>query len=254
MGVIALAPVTLADLHEQAGEALHLGGEIAAHDLDLGLMNDVGVAGRQPGEAHVAGQQGTLVAGVHEDLVDPVQEVVPGGSCYRPAPWQLLVPLEDLLHHEVGSAGRLIQAVQVALRVSEPVHVVDPQPVQRAVPDQVKDEAMGVSENLLVLRAQPGERLDVEEPPVGELLSGRGPVRQAVVLAAEQLVESVRVAIERRYLGVDRRRGAWLRLAQPGQPLPQFLDAAVALGHRRPVGEDGMRQAAEVGREALQLR
>ncbi len=43
-GVVAVAPVPFADLGQQGGEPLHLGGELLAHDLQLGGVRDVRVA------------------------------------------------------------------------------------------------------------------------------------------------------------------------------------------------------------------
>ena len=42
-GVVAVAAVTLADVGQQAGQALHLGGQLLAHDLELGGVHDLRV-------------------------------------------------------------------------------------------------------------------------------------------------------------------------------------------------------------------
>ena len=127
--------------------------------------------------------------------------------------------------------------------------MVNPQPVERPVGDQLKDEAVGVGEHDFVFHPQPGERLDVEEPPVGQFLVGGSPVSQAVVLPAQQLVQSVRVTVHRLDLGVDGRRYLRFGLAQLTEQGAQLFLAAVPDGHVRRVDQNGHGQPAVRGRQ-----
>ena len=204
-GVVALTAVALADVGQQPGQALDLGGQLLAHDLVLGRVHDLAIALLQPGEARVARAQGRRAALVDEQLGHPVQELVAGGPGHRPRRRQLLVPLQDLLHHDVGARRGVAQPVQVALagrRRPSTWSMRSPSTVPSAT--RLEDEAVGVGEHRLVLHPQPDQRLDVEEPAVGELLGRRAPVGQPVVLPAQQGVEGVGVAVERVDLGVDR--------------------------------------------------
>ena len=79
------------------------------------------------------------------------------------------------------------QPPQVAARVGQPVGVVDAQPVDPALGDQGEQHGVGLGEDLLVLDPHPGQRVDVEEPSVVELLVADPPVRQPVELPVEQL-------------------------------------------------------------------
>ena len=104
---------------------------------------------------------------------------------------------------------------------------------------------MRVREDLGLLDPQAGQRLDVEEPPVGELLGGRPPVGEPVVLLAEQRVERVRVAVQRDDLGVERAghgRLAW-RPARPagpaGSPCPGAAPATATGSVRLACGSSG---------------
>ena len=253
VGVIPLAAVTLANVGQQAGEALHLGRQVLAHDLQLGRVRHVRVGLVLSGEPGPDGQHRGRIAGVDEELADVIQEVIAGCPRDRPGRGQFLPGGQDLLHHDVPVPGGLAQPVQVALGVGEAVHVIDPQPVDCPFGDQAQDDAVGRLEDGLVFHPQPGERLDVEEPAVGQFLGRRPPVGQPVVLLAEQLVERVGVAVQRLDLGVDRRRHVRPRLAQPGQPGAQHLLVVMPLGHRRRVGAVRVREPAECGRHVVQL-
>ena len=112
---------------------------------------------------------------------------------------------------------------------------------------------MGVGERGLVLHAQPGQGLDVEEPPVGQFLRAGAPVREPEVLLPEQLVERVRIVVHGVDLGVDRLGDLGVGPAQVGEAGPQHLLVPVPLDHRRPVGAAAVRQPAERDRQALQL-
>ena len=48
-----------------------------------------------------------------EQAAHPPQRVVPGGARAREVPGQLLLALEDLLHHGPGPAGGLLQIAQI---------------------------------------------------------------------------------------------------------------------------------------------
>ena len=58
-GVVALAAVPLADVGELRGQPLDLGGQVLGHDLELGVVADVGEAGVLAGEAGIAVEQGS---------------------------------------------------------------------------------------------------------------------------------------------------------------------------------------------------
>ena len=64
--------------------------------------------------------------------------------------------------------------------------MVDAQPVQVAVGDLLQQQPVAVRINRRLLDAQTGERGDVEEPPVVELLAGHPPVAEPVMLPRQR--------------------------------------------------------------------
>ena len=137
-----------------------------------------------------------------------------------------LVAGEDLLGDDVERAIRrqpigrafesqrprreVLQHREVARRVEQAVGVVDADRV--TLPSRISDREQLVRrlEDLRVLDAQAGERVDVEEAPVVDLVRRRAPVREAVGLRLEQLVEPVEA------------RG-W-----PGVPLSRWTASSIA--------------------------
>ena len=78
----------------------------------------------------------------------------------------VLARLEDLLDPDVGDAA-LAQPLEVLARVREPVGVVDAQPVDEAVADELEDlRDASTSKTSGILDAHAGELVDVEEAPV----------------------------------------------------------------------------------------
>ena len=64
--------------------------------------------------------------------------------------------------------------------------MVDAQSVDRALGDEREQHGVGLGEDLRVLDPDRDQRVDVEEPPVVELLVADPPVREPVVLPVEQ--------------------------------------------------------------------
>ena len=102
--------------------------------------------------------------------------------------------------------------------------MIDADRVDLAVANQLPEEPMGRVEHLLVLDAQSRERVDVEEAPVVDLVRRRPPVRQAVGLRLEQLVQPVeaggasRRAVEPADRGVDAVPDRRRLVGQPREP------------------------------------
>ena len=129
-----------ADEPEQAAD---LGGEHDLHDPPLGLGHDrlevlrlAEQLARQRVERLRAGR-------VDEEPADAQQGVVARGAGGPPRGRQLLGPLQDLLDDDPRVTGRVTEPLEVALRVGEPVGVVDAQPVDGAGPDAVDEQLDG---------------------------------------------------------------------------------------------------------------
>ena len=146
------------------------------------------VVDRRAGQLGVERGQRRLAGRVDQHARRPRRGRRSPSSRRCPALGQVLARLQDLLHHGPPAAGGLGQAVEVALRVGQPVGVVDAQAVDGAVADQPQDELVGRVEDLRVLDPQPGEGVDREEPAVVQVAVGPPPVDQLVVLAGVHLL------------------------------------------------------------------
>ena len=85
----------------------------------------------------------------------------------------------------------LLQAPQVFQRIVQPVDVVDPQSRHVAADQQIEDQAMALGKHFRGFRADGRQLVDVEEPPVVDLVRGGLPVRKPIDLGIEQAVEAV---------------------------------------------------------------
>ena len=139
--------------------------------------------GRFAGELGVqAPTSGAAPAGSTNSPPTRQQRVVPGGAGARPVVGQLLVALEDLLDHDPGAAGRARPA-DAGSRAGRPARPggrsAGRRPCPRAPGEQ---QRVGRVEDLRVLHPDRGQGVDVEEPPVVELLVRDPPVREPVPL------------------------------------------------------------------------
>ena len=106
----------------------------------------------------------------------------------------------------------LLEPPEVRGWIVKAVGVVDAQPVQLPLGQQPEDQAMGGFEDVLTLHAEGGQVVDVEEPPVVDLVGGHTPVGQAVALVLQQVVQEVeaprvaRLAVEQRHVLLDELR------------------------------------------------
>ena len=69
--------------------------------------------------------------------------------------------------------------------------MIDADRLDLAVGEQGLQELVRVREDRGILDPQPGQRVDVEEPPVVDLVEGRAPVGQAIRLHFQQLVQRI---------------------------------------------------------------
>ena len=125
-------------------------------------------------------------------LLHDVQRVVPRGPSGRPRRRQRLVAPEDLLDDDPGGrscrgGGHVPQPVEVALRVGEPVGVVDAEAVDDTPSVQVEQQRMGGVEDRVVLDPHRHQGVDVEEPSVGQHVVLVVPGGEQVRLPVEHL-------------------------------------------------------------------
>ncbi len=152
--------------------------------------------------------------------------------------------LVEGLPADLEKAG-LLQPAEIFGRIVQAVGVVDPQPLHVSLVHQLQDQAVRLVEDVDVLHADRGQLVDVEEPPIIDLVAGDPPIGQPIRLLGQKLVEQVEAlrlaprAVKERHVLLNELvdcRGRFGQLLQP--PLDHFFFAApladlldVGLGH-----------------------
>ena len=186
-GVVADVDVLASDRDQQLDQMSQLGPQRCADHQPFGRVDHLVERRRLVGDARVERAQRLGAVRVDEQAAGSEHRVVPRRAGARPVARQLLARLEDLLHHDPRSAGLVVQSLQISAWIGQPVRVVDPKAMDGARPQQLEQHLVRGVEDIGVLDADRGQRVDVEEPPVVQLLRGNPPVRQAVPLPVQQL-------------------------------------------------------------------
>jgi hypothetical protein len=189
-GEVGRARVLSGDARGIAREHVQLARHLVRHDAQLALAHDLGEGRLRADEFGVGAGQAVLTGGIRQQAEEQVRELVARRALDRPVLAQRLVAREDLLDNEVEGARRpLAQPGQVALRVEQPVHMVDADAVQRAVPQKVEHQPVRVVEQLRQLHPDAGKLVDVEEPAVVDVVGRHAKMRHAPVLVGDQGVQ-----------------------------------------------------------------
>ena len=130
-----------------------------------------------------------------QQRADIVHEVVAGRALDGPVGAQRFAGREDLLDDDVrprvALRGQpLMQPPAIRARIGEAVDVIDAQAVDVAGRMKPQRQRMDGIEHRIVVDADGRERRDVEEAPPVQLVGGRAPPREPVVLAFEQPVQA----------------------------------------------------------------
>ena len=112
------------------------------------------------------------------------------------------------------------------MRITQPIDVIEPQPVQAAFGDEAADKSMNGVEGAAVFHAQPGQRVNVEKSPVVDLAAGKSPMREPIVLSLEQMMQG------------EHGPGFAIRSISPQPP----VDHVLGVDNRREFGLEGRRQ------------
>ncbi len=225
--VVAIAAVPLADVECDGSDAVELAAEQLAGREVLSFSTDV-LEGRLASREGGVGPGERLFAGrIHLEGIHAPDEVVPGRARHRPAA-QGFCRLEDLLHHDPRVGSSLIEPPQVLGRIAQAVRMVHAQTRHEPVPDQRQHQAVVLPEDLLVLDADSDQRRDVEEAPVAEVALGGAPPGEAVVLPADQQVETVHVRIDLADHSVNHFTNSGFLFHQPLQKALEHLLVSMA--------------------------
>jgi len=79
----------------------------------------------------------------------------------------------------------VLQQAEILHRVGEAVGVIDAQPVDLPLGQEAQGNAVRLLEDLRILHADGGERIDVEKSPVIDLFARDPPVRQPIGLGVK---------------------------------------------------------------------
>src|SRR5260370_35423592 len=74
------------------------------------------------------------------------------------------------------------------MRITQAIDVIEAQSMHRSIRDEPPDERMDCVECAAVFDAQSGQRVDVEKSAVANLVAGKPPMREPIMLALGQVV------------------------------------------------------------------
>ena len=118
------------------------------------------------------------------------RELVARSAVDGPRLRQRFAAREDFLDDEVaighaGTSERCTQPLEIRARLEEAIDVVDSQSVDDALAEQLEHERVRVLEHLRQLDADAREVVDVEEPPIVDVVAGDAKVRGTPVLLGD---------------------------------------------------------------------
>src|SRR5690606_34464009 len=167
-----------------------------------GAMQDVIVRNVPANEPVIRRVQFLEAVRPYQEAIYEIRELIPGGPVDRPVvPQRLLASQYFLRQHverQLGGtlsevrwhyAGALLQGPKVPARVEQTVGMVDADALQLPVLDQLQDQPVRRLENLGIFHAQRRQFVDVEKAAIVDLVGCNTPVREAIRLRLEQLVQ-----------------------------------------------------------------
>src|SRR5262249_52741221 len=247
-GVVARAVVAGGDAREQPCQHREFAVENVCNHPPLGVDEDgIEVALLAAHVAPTPGEHGKSTV-VEQEARDEVEPFVPCGAGDPGKTRQALPVAQDLFRHQVERSvlrpafdlDQSMQPAEILMRVTQSIDVVEAQSMQTAFGDETADERVNRVEGAAVFDGKPGQRVDVEESPIINVAAGKPPMREAIVLALEQVME-----------GED-----GVRLAASGAVGAQAaFDHVLAAGDRSELGFEGRRQGPRgIVRTAIALR
>src|SRR5215475_10747006 len=153
----------------------------------------------------------------------------------------------------------LLEALEILLRIVEPIRMIDAYPVHLALAQQAQDQPVGGGKHFGGFHTQRGQLVDIEETPVVDLLRGHTPVTEPIDLSLQQSIQQIKTlrlarrAIEERYRVLQKGSHRWVRLGQRCQtPLDDLLFAS-AFSYSSWVSLAAQRQVTNGGENAVVL-
>ncbi len=250
--VVSVSPVPPGDEPGERHEPGHVGPKTIGEDLPLAGADDLRPAFSRPAKRRLRLAEGIEAVRADHPPGDAPEEVVAGRAGAGPGLGQLLPRLQDLLHDDPRGRGPLPQRCQVRPRLAQTIDVIEPKPGDMALVDQTEHQPVGVLEELRVLHAQPHQGVDIEEPPVVELLAAGLPVAKPIVLSFDERVEAVEVPVQE--LELRQQRVSVSRLIErPVQQAVQYDLLPMPRPHAVPVVREQLGQPLEPGGDEPEL-
>ncbi len=199
-----------------------------------------------------------LRGGIDEHPVDDVGEVVAGLPVHGPRSWQGLEGSGDLLYDQID--GQLSQPGKILRRIEQAVRVIDPQPVDLSLLHELQAQPMCGGEHRLVLHAQRGQVVDIEEPPIVDIVRRHPPIREPKRLIFQQLVQGIEthrlrgIPAQAAYGRLDGGGDSAVGNAQGREACLAGLLVAMALGALFRSRLESVRELRERAPEDLQIR
>ena len=239
---------------EAARQHVHLAREIDLHDpLLRRVQHRVEILG-SAGEPLIEARHRPFRGRIDKQRQDLVCEIVTGAAGDRPVR-QPLVACQYFLDGDVELVARLLaQRGAICGGIEQPVDMVDAQPLHLAALDHREHHAVRRREQLRQFDAQSRQIVDVEKPPVINLLSGNPPVRDAIVLRLQKPVQPAEAGGPSRASGeiaqrhLDRAGDSGITMRRSGQPGFHLTAKPARLGWIEPVQ---CRQIAGEARDGL---
>ena len=206
---VARSSVALGDALERVREHVQLARHRRLHDQPLAVVADIVERVDEAGHLRIGTTQPLQLAALDEHAVEIVEVAVPGCPSDGPASGKRFARREDLFCDDVEvAAAELLQHREVQCRIEEPVGMIDAHGLDAPALDQLFQERVRRGKHLRVFDPQAGQLIHVEESAVVDLVRRRAPVRQAVGLRLEELVQDVE-ALRTSDLAIDlaHRRG-----------------------------------------------
>src|SRR5438093_62647 len=268
---IARTTVPLRELIQLMAEHIHFAGHRHPHDQLLVLIDKVLKGYAVANDTGVESVETLLVRSVDEEAVQKIEKVIPGGSMNRPLRGERLAATENLFHDQIerqpsglvvgrqfGACPRLY-LLQIVFRIVEPVYMIDAKAGDGALFEEAKDQLMGFVEDRRIFHADGDEIVDVEKTAVIDLFRGDTPVRQAVGLIIEEIVEKVEASrlafrpVKTLDILLDEFRDGGAVSHDRRQPLLDDFIFAVTLKHALGTAFIRARQMSQGGNDALQF-
>ena len=133
---------------------------------------------------------------LHEPDVANVQEVVTAGSFNRPVFSQKFSGLENFFSNDPCIRSSLPQSREILQRIAQAVGMVDPNTIQNAFAQPIKNSAMRRFKDVWSFNPETDKSVHVEEPAVAQFLVGGPPIGQPVMLKIQQFIKGVVILIQ----------------------------------------------------------